>query len=160
MMHSVCERCEYEHRQNPQRWFLRYYFQGHHPVHVNTQMSTWFHAECEFPTIRDPKAPDARFAHGFRVWDFLYQQSELLPFDNQVHVHKWNLVHKCSQHGYMYKIFDHHLLMNKVLPMPEISGGKCGEIACAQGLRCLFCGVFVDCPSNYSGLTRSGWTGC
>lgn len=116
-MPEVCTACREEQHGNALVKTVRYKFLGHMALHVDEEVCTFFHAVFNKTWSRSHVLLD--FPEDFTVGQFLEQQALVLPFDNQIHVSHWNLVHVSpfQQHGEnVYKIFEHHLLMNNIPP--------------------------------------------
>jgi len=86
-----CRQCREDARAQPRAATLCYKYLGHDPLDVTRELSTWFHASWA-PT-RECRGRLLDFPETFSVFDFLQWEYRVLPFDNQLHVTHWNLVH-------------------------------------------------------------------
>ena len=116
-MPGICATCKLEQGRNAFVNTVCYKFLGHNALHVDEELCTFFHAV--FTKTWSCAHVLLNFPEHFRVCDFIYQQADVLPFDNQIHFSHWNLVHAppCSpqQHA-PCKIFHPHLYMNSIPP--------------------------------------------
>lgn len=108
---SVCTR-----QTTSSQKFIPFVFVGHHSLHVDREICTWFHATVS--PVRLPGGRLCNFDQGFCVLQFLKQQAQRLRFDNQLNVSHWNLVmntsHVLGEEHFGYTVLDHRLHMNNI----------------------------------------------
>ena len=111
-MPTTCPQCCYEMKHNPEVKIVWYKFIGHHATHPSEEICTYFHAVFKKKWSCSQHLLD--FPEDFTVYDFLVQQSDVLPFDNQIHVSHWNLVHAVAGDHPTYVVLDHLVYMNDI----------------------------------------------
>jgi hypothetical protein len=111
-MAKSCPQCRYELNHNPGVKIVWYKFIGHNAKHPSQEICTYFHAVFKKKLSCSQRLLD--FPEDFNVYDFLVQQSDVLPFDNQIHVSHWNLVYAVPGDDPTFSILDHLLYMNDI----------------------------------------------